>query len=410
MRYAAGDASGECAPKAQPEPTPPKRWIDPRYETGGVDLVGDVRAELGLGESVRSFARSLAGAGYPFCLLDLGIDLPGRQQDRSMDAWIEQPPRHAMRLSFVNPDRLHLVARHWPQFSGYRIAYWFWELERFPQEWTAACDDVDEIWVASEFVRASIAAATRKPVMLMPKAIAFDPPPEISREHFGLPDDAFVFLFNFDFHSYPERKNPGAVIAAFREAFPRSRHDVQLIIKTTNGDRMETGYERLVIEASRDPRISIRDGYVSRAQMYALLACADAYVSLHRAEGFGLGMAEAMYLGKPVIATAYSGNMDFMSENEACLISYRMIDVPPDAYPHWHGQHWAEPDILQAARAMRCLADDPAAAATLGAAAAARIRRQYARSVCAAAVIGRLQTITAARGAAEPNPARISPP
>lgn len=401
MRRAAGDVAARDEDADVPQPAL-RRPIDPRFANQGVDCIGYVRAELGLGENVRSYARALDDAGYPFCLLDFEADIPGRHADRSLDAWIQTQPRYPVRLCFVNADRIERVTRRWPNSGGYTIGYWFWELERFPQAWLPAFEHVDEVWVPTTFVRDSVAAATDKPVTVIPMAIEFEPPRAVARRRFGLPDDAFVFFFNFDFHSYPERKSPRALIHAFRAAFPRSRHDVRLVIKTTNGDRMEAALEQVLIEASRDPRISIRDGYVGREEMFAWIACADAYVSLHRAEGFGLGLAEAMYLGKPVIATAWSGNTDFMSEREACLIDYSLIEVPPEAYPHWQGQRWAEPDIDQAARAMRRLADDPAAAIALGAAGQARIRRQYARSACAAAVTGRLQAIAATRDPTAP--------
>ncbi|TAN08197.1 MAG: glycosyltransferase family 1 protein [Rhodanobacteraceae bacterium] len=392
-------ASGGELPSVEAVQTgkkPTERWLDPNYVGCGTDCVGYPCAEFGLGETVRSWARAFAGAGYPFTVLDAGAGVPGRQQDHSIDAWLESQPRYATGLFFVNPDLIARVLQRWPRTGAYTIGYWLWELETFPCDWRSALDMVDEVWVPTTFVRRAVMAATSKPVTLMPMPVAFPVPHGLPRAELGLDQSAFVFLFSFDFHSYPERKNPWAVIEAFRAAFPRNRCDVQLLIKTTNGERVSGAFTQLLAAAAEDPRILIRNGCLDRASMYALLAAVDAYVSLHRAEGIGLGMAEAMYLGKPVVATGWSGNLDFMSPQEARLVDFQLVPVAPGAYPHADGQRWAEPNVGQAARFMRELADDRVAAAALGAVAAARIRRQYAPAVCAGRAIERLGAIAAA--------------
>ncbi len=391
------DALNEI-PRNDNAPDLPPLRIDPRHAEKGVNLCGYVRGELGLGESVRGFARALAESGYPFSLVDYEAPARAYAGDHSLDHWLAPQERHPLSVCFINPDQMLLNRAHFEaqKYAGrYLICYWFWELEHFPDQWRSALDLVDEVWVASEFVRRSVAAATSKPVMLMPMPVDVGTPLAANRQRFGLPADQFVFLFTFDYHSYPQRKNPEGVIAAFRAAFPRDRKDVHLLIKTLNADRLPDAHLRVIGAAAADPRIVVSDTHLARAQTLALIACADAYVSLHRSEGFGLGMAEAMALGKPVIATGYSGNVDFMSEREAYLVDFSLVDVAPNAYPHWQGQHWAEPDIAQAARHLRALANDPAAATALGAAAASRIRRQYAPSICASTVIDRLQTIAA---------------
>lgn len=374
-----------------------KRWLDPNYAGQGVDCVGYPCAEFGLGETVRSWACAFGGVGYPFTVLDAGAEVPSRQQDHSIDAWLESHPRYATSLFFVNPDLIGRVSQRWPRAGTRTIGYWLWELETFPPDWRPALDMVDEVWVPTTFVQRAVMAATSKPVTLMPMPVAFPLPRTLPRVELGLDPGAFVFLFSFDFHSYPERKNPWAVIEAFRAAFPRNRHGVQLLIKTTNGERVGGAFTHLLAAAAADPRILVRDGHLGRTGMYALLATVDAYVSLHRAEGIGLGMAEAMYLGKPVIATGWSGNLDFMSEQEAKLVDFQLVPVPPGAYPHADGQRWAEPNVEQATSFMRELADDRVAAAALGAVAATRIRRQYAPDACARAAIARLNAIAASQ-------------
>lgn len=378
----------------------PARRLDPRYADQGVDLCGYVRGELGLGETVRGFARALAQSGFPFTLTEFEVPTPARAMDHSLADWLVQQPKHATGIYFVNPDQMLLARTHFEtrrSAGRYIIGYWFWELEHFPDPWRDALHLVDEVWVASEFVRRSVARVTDKPVHLVPMPLDFGNTAPVGRRHFGLPDDRFVFLNTFDYHSYPLRKNPEGAIEAFCRAFLPGREDVCLFVKTLNADRLLDAHLRLMDKAGSDRRIFISDGHLQRGEVSALIACSDAYISLHRSEGLGLGMAEAMALGKPVIATGYSGNLDFMSQDDARLVDYRLVDVAPGAYPHWQGQRWAEPDVRQAAQFMRALADNRSSANLLGAAAAERIRRQYDPSACSLVAIDRLQSIAASR-------------
>lgn len=404
MREAGGARlSSVTVPEASPQPRlPAALGLSPSAPTSGagVNLYGYVQGEFGLGENVRAYARALLAAGYPIRLLDADAPSPGRMLDRSLAAWVSNEAVFPVNLCFVNPDRFAEMAPRTtdPAFGErYTIGFWLWELDRAPEAWRPALDLVDEIWVPTAFVQSAFRRMADKPVVRVPKAIAFEIPQGIGRRDFGLQDGCFIFLFSFDFHSYFARKNPLAVIAAFRAAFPRGRDDVRLVIKSVNGDRLPDQYALLAAEAARDPRIICHDGFLSREAMFALLASTDTYVSLHRSEGFGLGLAESMYLGKPVVATGYSGNLDFMNAGNSCLVGYRMVDVGPGEYPAAAGQQWAEPDVEDAAACMRRLADDPAAARALGAVAARQVREQLSPKRCAEAAIARLQEITSGR-------------
>lgn len=404
-REAAGAGLPSVAvPEAPQTPSPAPPGPSGTLASGaGVNLYGYVHGEFGLAENVRTYARALISAGYPIRLLDAGVSVPGRMLDRSLADWVADVAAFPVNLCFVNPDRFAEVTPRVidPEFGErYTIGFWLWELERAPEAWRPALDLVDEIWVPTAFVRSAFQRMTDKPVVRVPKAIAFDVPPGIGRRDFGLQDGCFVFLFSFDFHSYFARKNPLAVIAAFRAAFPRGRDDVRLVIKSVNGDRFPDQFSLLLAEAARDPRITCHDGFLSRRAMYALLASADAYVSLHRSEGFGLGLAESMYLGKPVVATGYSGNLDFMNAENSCLVGYRMVDVGPGEYPHAEGQQWADADVEDAAACMRRLADDPLAARALGAVAARQVRELLSPVRCAEVAIARLQEIVSQRALA----------
>lgn len=362
----------------------------------GVNLFGYARGEFGIAENVRSYARALAQVGYPFSIINFDVGVASRQQDHSMDQHFATTPHYAQNVFFVNADQMQ-IARDTlggGVFAGrHNIGFWVWELEHFPNDWHGAFNLVNEVWVPTEFVRQSIATATDKPVLRIPKAIEFDVPPGMDRAHFGLPSDEFVFLFSYDFNGFASRKNPDAVIAAFRQAFADGAPGVRLVVKSVNGRRFPEKLARLAHDVADDPRIEIRDGFLSRGEMFALQNASDCYVSLHRAEGFGLGMAECMYLGKPVIATAYSGNLDFMDHHNSLLVDYRPVPVSDGEYPYWRGQHWAEPDVAHAARLMRQLFEDRTLARRVGAAAAASIRRTNSKAMCGAAVMARLQEI-----------------
>jgi glycosyltransferase involved in cell wall biosynthesis len=204
-----------------------------------------------------------------------------------------------------------------------------------------------------------------------------------------------VCLFSFDFNSFATRKNARGAIAAFRRAFGDARRDVRLLIKTINGERHPDALRQLMAATAEDERIEVRDEFLDRNGMWGLQACCDCYVSLHRSEGLGLGMAECMLLGKPVVATAYSGNLAFMDADNSCLVDYSLVPVEEGEYPAWEGQHWAEPDIEQAAGYLRRLADDPDYARRIGERAQASVRQRLSMRVSLDAMAERLTQIRA---------------
>lgn len=365
----------------------------------GANLIGYARGEFGVAENVRSYARALQSANHPFLIRNFDIGVASRQEDHSMDAHFSKSLNFNTNIFFINADQMQVALDTMGRaaFAGRRnIGYWVWELEQFPQAWNAAFDLVDEIWAPTEFIRTAIASRTNKPVLKMPKAIEFDVPKGFDRQHFGLPEKAFVFLYSYDFNSYASRKNPEAAIVAFRKAFQNGRDDVRLLIKSINGHRFSERHTELLRRVADDPRIDVRDGFLSREEMFGLQDTIDCYVSLHRAEGFGLGMAECMFLGKPVIATAYSGNMEFMNRDNSCLVDYTLVPLVEGDYPHWQGQQWADADVEHAVHYMRRVVEDQGYRREIGAAAAASIRKSNSRAVCASAIIARL---SAMRGA-----------
>jgi glycosyltransferase involved in cell wall biosynthesis len=367
----------------------------------GVNLIGYARGGLGLGEVLRRFSEAARQGGLAFSLVDFDVNLGDRGQDRRLDAWIGTENRYPVNLFFVNADQMPFARDFFGEgfFAGKRnIGFWFWELEGFPREWLPSLELVDEVWVATRFVQAAIRPHTSKPVRRVTLPVEVALPRRFSRAEFGLPEDRFVFLTSFDFHSYAQRKNPQAAIAAFRSAFPRGDEPAMLVVKSMNGDRTPHEVARIREATGGDPRIVLLDAFLDRDRTTGLTDVSDCYVSLHRAEGFGLGIAEAMCLGKPVIATEYSGNLDFTSAQNSCLTSARLVPVAHGDYPFGDGQRWAEPDVERAAAHMRSLISNPDAAASMGRAAAAYMARHHSY----AAALGSMRA--ALRGSEEQLP------
>ena len=342
-----------CVPRFLPRPNQRKL---------GMNLIGYYKADLGLGEALRYMAKALAQSSIPFLIRQFSPTLRTRQGNHSLDAYVQAECSYMVNCIIINPDMLYRLPI-WVSYAEwtkrYNIGHWFWELSDFPKEWRYALPLIDEIWVNSDFNAQTMRQAHPR-VTKIPFAIEFEiPGPQFTRAYFNLPQEGFLFLSSFDFHSSIHRKNPHAVIDAFLMAFADNSNIVRLAIKSIHGDSYPNEFMALKAKAQNDPRIIFIDSQFTTEEMRGLLQCADCYVSLHRSEGVGLGMAESMYLGKPVIATAYSGNMEFMSQSNACLISYQLIDVKSHEYPHANNQVWAEVSIQEAAMAMQKMISQP---------------------------------------------------
>ena len=291
--------------------------------------------------------------------------------------------RNDVVLLAVNADQTGIVRHEFgPDFfkGRYIIGQWFWELSEFPRQLAYLL--VHEVWAATEHMFDAITASAppNTHVLHMPlPLVAPHVAPGVDKRDLGL-DDRFTFLFAFDLLSVFERKNPLAVVDAFRRAFAPGEGP-RLIIKTINGSKKIKDLERLRWACRDRDDITVWDGYLDHGMSGALTAACDCYVSLHRAEGLGLTMSEAMALGKPVIATGYSGNLDFMTDDTAVLVPWTTTAVGPGAAPYDPKATWAEPDVEVAAAAMRRLAGDPVEAARLGAAAKADLEARFSPEV-----------------------------
>jgi len=361
----------------------------------GLNLLGYSQGDLGLGEALRYLSRALAQSNIPFLVRRLKISILSTQTNTALNHLSENHCRYPINCIVINPDTLYLLPT-WVGYSEwakrYNIAYWFWELEQFPGAWKYALPLIDEIWVNTEF-NAKTMRTVHSRVTKIPFAIEFElPSAHFNRNYFGLPEDRFIFLTSFDFHSSIERKNPQASIAAFLEAFPDPDCAVTLIIKSTNGQNHPEQYQSLRKLAQEDPRIIFLDRQFSSSENRGLLNTVDCFVSLHRSEGLGLGLAESMYLGKPVIATNYSGNLEFMNPKNACLVSYELIAVGSH-YPHGHNQVWAQVYISDAARNMREIFNNSSWRRALGERARQDILTHHSYQVMGNAITKRLLEI-----------------
>jgi glycosyltransferase involved in cell wall biosynthesis len=337
-----------------------------------------------VGEAGRLLVRGLEAAGVPL----ITETLVGTGNRKTVE-FAERPgDREACRVVIVcdNADGVQRYAAACPPgYLGerYVIGLWFWEVERFPASMLGGFDVVDEVWVASEHVRRALARERRRPVrrvaVPLPVPGSVDPLP---RSEYGLPQ-GFLFLVCFDHASVLSRKNPQGAISAFLKAFPAGDEPAALAVKSINADHFpEAG--RMVREAAQgDPRIVFIDRYLAAAEQLRLIATADAYVSLHRAEGLGLPMAEAMSLGKPVIATGYSGNLAFMHSSNSLLVPSHLVPVPPDAQPYPSDARWAEPDVEAASALMRRLLAEGGLAGRIGVQARSSLLAEHSETACA---------------------------
>jgi glycosyltransferase involved in cell wall biosynthesis/SAM-dependent methyltransferase len=361
----------------------------------GVNLVGFLQAEFGQGEVARRLASALERASIPYAAINRAAKLHREAHDFALSPERDAP--YDTNLLCLNAEHLLTLADGKGReilYDRYSLGVWFWETSQFPEHLLPAFDLVDEIWAASDFVARTIAQETWKPVRIFPLPVEVRREHRLSRAELGLPPDRFVFLFTFDFMSTTARKNPIGLIEAFRLAFEPGSGPV-LILKSINAERCPHDLSALREAAADHPDIQLSDAYVTQERMQALTAACDSYVSLHRSEGFGLGLAEAMAYGKPTIATGYSGNRAFMDESNSYLVSYRPAPVPKDAGPYLEGATWADPDIEDAARLMREVVENPDGARERAERGRATIEKDFSVERAAAFLRERLEEIHA---------------
>ncbi|MCF8208912.1 MAG: glycosyltransferase, partial [Rhodoferax sp.] len=356
-------ASGLCAPSGQRQATLGDRPL-------GLNLIGFAFGELGIGEDVRMAAAACAAVGIAFKVVNIHPGDQLRQSDRYLSDHVdansptEDEAPYAFNLFCLTGfDTVRVfLERGMSLFSGrYNIGWWPWELPVWPKQWDLAFDLVNEVWAATDFTYRTYSQASQR--RARPPTVAWMPLPasiarvsKRTRAQLGLPHGKFLFLYVFDFNSYLARKNPLAALKAFRQAFAVDNNSVGLVFKTMNSQPDNPDWRRFEQSCAQDGRVVLMNQTLERGEVLGLIEACDAYVSLHRSEGFGRTLAEAMLLGKPVVGTNFSGNVDFLSETSGFPVKWRRRAVKPGDYPFVSASDapwWAEPNIADAARQMQ---------------------------------------------------------
>ncbi len=349
-------ATGWVAPKPTPRAGP---------ATPGIAIAGEFSRASGLGEGARLMADAARLLEIPVWAIDLPPLIDRGAELRAEPSQL--PPPGVPLVLHVNAPMLPLALLRLPERVTRNrsiIGYWAWEMPDVPPEWRPAAACVNQVWGPSRFTAAALEPLTPGRIRIVPPPLAIVPPvaSNLTRSDFGLPEDAVIVLVSFNLASSFVRKNPFAAIAAFRGAFG-DRPDRILVLKVSHPEHAPADFARLT-QMAQAPNIRIDPRTLPPADRHALTACADIVLSLHRGEGFGLVMAEAMLLGKSVVATGWSGNTDFMDSTNAALVPYRLAPARDDRMVY-RGL-WAEPDVAEAAAILRALADEPVARQSLG--------------------------------------------
>ncbi|MET0602641.1 MAG: methyltransferase domain-containing protein [Baekduia sp.] len=330
----------------------------------GLNVVGYLNAELGVGEVARQAISALDAVGIP--VMPFGVTAGVGREEHDFEHQSHARGPFATNLVCVNADMLPTIAGQLgPEFFDDRrtVGWWWWESDALPERWHGSFDLVDEVWAGSRFVAETLAKVSPVPVAHIPTPVTMRAGVAPDRAAVGLPD-GFVFLFSFDFNSVVARKNPAGVVEAFRRAFPEPRADVSLVVKSINGDRHPQAVEALRQAIGGRADIELRDEFLDASLRDVLVASCDCYVSLHRSEGFGFTLAEAMLLGKPVVGVAYSGSGDYLSDKTGFVVRHELVPIGEGAEPYPADGHWAEPDLDHAAELLRRVVEDPEEAQT----------------------------------------------
>jgi glycosyltransferase involved in cell wall biosynthesis len=364
-----------------------------------VNVAGYFKGVMGTGEHARQLADALRTQAIPVSTTLLRADVA--PEDETLAAEQHDGLRRTayFNLLCANAEVVPLVAAQLGDSffaDRYTVGFWAWEVSAFPERYLSAFAHLDEVWVGSRHVRDAVSKGAPVPVLAIPQPVSLPHGFERVTPPSGLPA-GFRFLFAFDYLSVFERKNPLATIEAFERAFEPGSGAV-LIVKTLNDDYDPSAHERLRAAAAGHPDVYLLTERLSAAERDGLMNAADCYVSLHRAEGFGYTLAESMWAAKPVIATGYSGNLDYMTPANSFLVDHRLVPIGPGNDPYPATGEWAQPDVDHAASLMRRVFDDPEQARRRGAIASAEIRASHGPEAAGRFMAERLRLLLSSPG------------
>jgi GT2 family glycosyltransferase/glycosyltransferase involved in cell wall biosynthesis len=392
-----GRFEGRIAPGTRPYCTRSRDYGKFESRSFGINFFGPLSAASGLGTAARGYLEAIRTTRLPFGASVVDVRLYDRDS-RSLPANARLAPGHGLhRINIIhqNCDMLASMCRiYGREFldDRFNIGIWVWELPALRSDWIGEFGALDEVWVPSTFCREAVATLSPVPVEVMPHVVQVEAEgPSLSRTHFGLPDDAFLFCYIFDVSSGMDRKNPIALLHAFKRAFGDNKN-VHLLLKyhTAAADRAEATTLYRQAQASN---IRLMPELLTNDEIVALKRVCDCFVSPHRSEGFGLNIAEMMYLRKPVIATGYSGNVDYTTEDNSYLIDYKLVQIDKDRGPYQRGYLWAEPSVEHLSHLMRYVYENQREASNKAANGAKAVRSQFSARAVAQRLATRLHDL-----------------
>lgn len=327
----------------------------------GINVSGYINKVFGLGVAVRANIEAMKQVNIPYSINDFNLQFSDNVKETQLKDNFSLENPYPINLVQINIDRLDEVFKNIDHnyFKGkYNIAFWAWELENFPDAAKPYFNFFQEIWVPSNFCAEAISKISPVPVLkfMHPISIA---KPSFSRTEFNIPENKFVVLTMFDYYSSIHRKNPLATIDAYEKAFGKNHPEVNLIIKTSKSTDFPLEKQMLINRIADNESISILEEILDDDRLYSLINCCNCFISLHRSEGFGLTMAEAMYFEKPVIATAYSANIEFMNINNSFPVKYSMVNAGNQYYYSTEKDYWADADTDHAAQHLSWIYENP---------------------------------------------------
>ena len=361
----------------------------------GINVVGLLKAQFGLGQASRLICKAIEKSKFDFAAIDTNIGPGKKYGDTTFDSILTKEFPYNINILHCQPHTNFEIMISQIGIKNleqrYNIAFWLWELDKIPEEWKNSFKYVNEIWTCSSFVADAFKKETDLPIHVIPYAIEPKKNEKLKRVDFHIPEDKFCFLTMFDSGSSSMRKNPMDVIDAFVKAFPNN-DKVCLVVKISNS--IEEDLILLKNKLKNVKHYVFIDEVLPQADVYSLISLCDVFVSLHRSEGFGLPLAEAMALKTVCIATNYSGNTDFMNEENACLVDYKLVPVNlKNHVVYKEGNVWAQPNVEQASFFMQKLYKDKKLYNKLQKNAQAFIKKELSFDGCIQKIENRIDTI-----------------
>ena len=372
----------------------------PAFDDVPITFIGHPYAPIGMGEQLRSHVRGLTALGLHHRVFDIfryaqrtdavHFQVIGDLERRDLPGGI--------RIFHINGDEAGPVVREFEARggsfeAGYNIIVPAWELPKYPAVWAEQLGRFDEVWALSRFIQQSL-AVSGVASHLIGQAVELEGGPILPRRWFGIRESAFVLLNLFDVSSYPSRKNPQAVLALLERIRRDDPYrDVQLVLKVKDVERPADEWAATIAD---DPQVTVIATPLDTLGVRSLYMACDCFVSLHRSEGFGRGLAEAMALGRLALGTGWSGNVDFMTDSNSLLVGHSLVKLAPKQYPHWQGQSWAEPDLDHAWTLLKGVLDDPDRGRLIACRGQADILRTHGNRAVGLRILDRLERIAAA--------------